>query len=113
MELLINQSNVTNENNLFVVQYMLQLILATEYCIYMHATVPRRHARLEMVTIEASNVAGVLLYQVTVSIRCIFFLPLGSFSVWLSLGKLLNRRPHVLPEHTNNVPVHTNSVVRN
>lgn len=39
---------------------------------------------------------GVLFYQVAVSIRCIFFLPLGSLSVWFSLGRMVNQRQHVL-----------------
>lgn len=50
----------------------------------------------------AFDLAGVLLYQVSIKIRCIFFLPLRSPSIWFSLGKMVNQRPHVLL--TYNVP---------
>jgi hypothetical protein len=61
--------------------------------------------------LRAFDLAGVLLYQVGIKIRCIFFLPLRSPSIWFSLGKMVNQRPHVLL--TYNVPVHTNTAVRN
>jgi hypothetical protein len=61
--------------------------------------------------LRAFDLAGVLLYQVSIKIRCIFFLPLRSPSIWFSLGKMVNQRPHVLL--TYNVPVHTNTAVRN
>jgi hypothetical protein len=44
---------------------------------------------------DGFQVAGVLFYQVAVSIRCILFLPLRSRSALLSTRKLVNQRLHV------------------